>query len=117
MARTVLVAEDEEPLRTELAYQLEQDGYRVVQASDGAKALERFRAEAPDLVLLVLMLPALSGIGFTGIGGGGPRPSGGGRGGRAGGKGWGPGRWARGLPSQSRPARWGGADSRLTMRV
>jgi DNA-binding response OmpR family regulator len=67
MARTVLVVEDEEPLRTELAYQLEQEGYRVVQASDGAQALERFRADKPDLVLLDLMLPRLSGIEFTRI--------------------------------------------------
>ena len=65
--RTVLVVEDEEPLRTELAYQLEQEGYRVVQASDGAQALERFRADKPDLVLLDLMLPRLSGIEFTRI--------------------------------------------------
>ena len=67
MARTVLVVEDEEPLRAELAYQLEQEGYRVVQASDGAKALDRFRADKPDLVLLDLMLPELSGIEFTRI--------------------------------------------------
>jgi DNA-binding response OmpR family regulator len=65
--RTVLVVEDEEPLRTELAYQLEREGYRVVQASDGAQALERFRADKPDLVLLDLMLPKLSGIEFTRI--------------------------------------------------
>jgi DNA-binding response OmpR family regulator len=67
MVRTVLVVEDEEPLRTELAYRLEQEGYRVVQASDGAQALERFRADKPDLVLLDLMLPKLSGIEFTRI--------------------------------------------------
>ena len=66
-ARTILVVEDEDPLRTELAYQLEQEGYRVVQASDGAQALERFRADKPDLVLLDLMLPRLSGIEFTRI--------------------------------------------------
>ncbi len=67
MARTVLVVEDEEPLRAELAYQLEAEGYRVLQAADGAKALERFRAEKPDLVLLDLMLPELSGTEFTRI--------------------------------------------------
>ncbi|HEY8136079.1 MAG TPA: response regulator transcription factor [Candidatus Limnocylindrales bacterium] len=50
-----------------MAYQLEQEGYRVVQASDGAQALERFRADKPDLVLLDLMLPRLSGIEFTRI--------------------------------------------------
>jgi DNA-binding response OmpR family regulator len=65
--RTVLVVEDEEPLRAELAYQLEQEGYRVVQVSDGAQALERFRADKPDLVLLDLMIPQVSGIEFTRI--------------------------------------------------
>ena len=67
MARIVLVVEDEEPLRAELAYQLEQEGYRVVQAADGAQALELFRADKPDLVLLDLMIPELSGIEFTRI--------------------------------------------------
>jgi DNA-binding response OmpR family regulator len=67
MARTVLVVEDEETLRTELAYQLEQEGYRVVQAADGAAGLDRFRADPPDLVLLDLMLPELSGIELTRI--------------------------------------------------
>ena len=61
MAHTLLVVEDEETLRQELAYQLGQDGYRVVEAADGADALERFRAESPDLILLDVMLPRLSG--------------------------------------------------------
>ena len=38
------------------------DGFRVVAAADGREALLRFRAERPDLVLLDLMLPELSGI-------------------------------------------------------
>ena len=67
MARTVLIVEDEDPLRGELAYQLEGEGYRVVQAADGARALNLFRQEKPDLVLLDLMLPEMSGIEFTRI--------------------------------------------------
>jgi DNA-binding response OmpR family regulator len=62
MARTVLVVEDEPTLRETLAEALEAEGYRVVTASDGRDALARFRAERPDLVLLDLMLPELSGI-------------------------------------------------------
>jgi DNA-binding response OmpR family regulator len=62
MARTVLVVEDEPTLRETLAEALETEGYRVVTASDGREALTRFRAERPDLVLLDLMLPELSGI-------------------------------------------------------
>lgn len=62
MAQTILVVEDEDTLRETLAYQLEQDGYRVVTASNGGTALTQFRSEKPDLVLLDLMLPELSGM-------------------------------------------------------
>ena len=62
MARTILVVDDEPTLRETLVDALEADGFRVVSASDGREALARFRAERPDLVLLDLMLPELSGI-------------------------------------------------------
>lgn len=62
MARTVLVVEDEPTLRETLAEALEADGFRAVQAGDGRMALELFRADKPDLVLLDLMLPELSGL-------------------------------------------------------
>src|SRR5947209_8598047 len=62
MARTILVVDDESTLRETLAEALEADGYRVVTAPDGREALTKFRAERPDLVLLDLMLPELSGI-------------------------------------------------------
>jgi DNA-binding response OmpR family regulator len=61
-ARTVLVVEDEPTLRRTLAEALEADGLRAVTAADGREALVRFRADAPDLVLLDVMLPRLSGI-------------------------------------------------------
>ena len=62
MARTVLVVDDEPTLRAALAEALEQDGLKVVTAADGREALERFRATDPDLMLLDLMLPQVSGI-------------------------------------------------------
>jgi DNA-binding response OmpR family regulator len=62
MPRTVLIVDDEPTLRETLAEALEQDGLRVVTAADGREALDRFRAEQPDLILLDLMLPGLSGI-------------------------------------------------------
>ena len=62
MARTILVVDDETTLRETLAESLEDEGFRVVTAADGRQALEQFRASAPDLVLLDLMLPELSGI-------------------------------------------------------
>jgi DNA-binding response OmpR family regulator len=62
MTRTVLVVDDEPTLRETLAEALEADGLRVLTAADGREALERFRADPPDLVLLDLMLPQVSGI-------------------------------------------------------
>jgi DNA-binding response OmpR family regulator len=62
MTRTILVVDDEPTLRETLAEALEADGLTVTTAADGREALERFRADPPDLVLLDLMLPQLSGI-------------------------------------------------------
>jgi two-component system, OmpR family, response regulator RegX3 len=62
VARTILVVEDEPTLRETLAEALEAEGYQVVQAGDGRTALMRFKAGHPDLVLLDLMLPELSGL-------------------------------------------------------
>jgi DNA-binding response OmpR family regulator len=67
MARTILVVEDEPTLRETLADALEVEGFRVVTASDGRAALVRFREDRPDLVLLDVMLPELSGIEVTRI--------------------------------------------------
>ncbi len=62
MARSILVVEDEPTLRETLVEALETEGFRVTSAGDGRVALERFRADHPDLVLLDLMLPEISGI-------------------------------------------------------
>jgi DNA-binding response OmpR family regulator len=62
MAHTILLVDDEQTLREVVAQGLRDDGYRVIEAADGAVALEEFRRAAPDLVLLDLMLPELSGM-------------------------------------------------------
>ena len=62
MARTILVVDDEPTLRETLAEALDADGFRVLTAADGREALSRFREYHPDLVVLDLMLPELSGI-------------------------------------------------------
>jgi DNA-binding response OmpR family regulator len=59
---TVLLVDDEESVQKVLSYPLEREGYRVVQARDGEEALERYRAEPVDLVVLDLMLPRLDGL-------------------------------------------------------
>lgn len=58
----ILVVEDEESLADTVRYNLEREGYAVAVAADGRKALERFRAEGPSLVILDLMLPEMSGL-------------------------------------------------------
>jgi two-component system, OmpR family, response regulator len=59
---TILLVDDEESVQKLLAYPLEREGYRVVQARDGAEALTRFAAEHVDLVVLDIMLPKLDGL-------------------------------------------------------
>lgn len=58
----ILVVEDEESLADSVRYNLEREGYVVTIATDGRRALERFRTETPTLVILDLMLPELSGL-------------------------------------------------------
>ncbi|HXG39771.1 MAG TPA: response regulator transcription factor [Candidatus Limnocylindrales bacterium] len=58
---TILVVEDDEETRSIVALELIRRGYRVVEASDGRAALERWEARRPDVVLLDLGLPDLDG--------------------------------------------------------
>ncbi len=57
----VLLVEDEENLGEALAYQLSREGFDVDRATDGRVALDRFKTQGADLVLLDLMLPGLAG--------------------------------------------------------
>jgi DNA-binding response OmpR family regulator len=59
---TILLVDDEDAVQKLLAYPLERDGYRVVQAWDGEEALRRFDDDAIDLVVLDVMLPKLDGL-------------------------------------------------------
>ena len=61
MARSILVVDDERTLRETLSEGLEEEGYAVFQAADGREAVDAFRKHHPDLILLDLMLPELSG--------------------------------------------------------
>lgn len=62
MARKILVVDDEALLVETIAYNLEQAGYKVVTAADGKSALEAARTEAPDLIILDIMLPEMDGL-------------------------------------------------------
>jgi len=60
-ARILIV--DDEPFNVDLLeQQLAEQGYRTIVATDGAQALERLAAEAPDLVLLDWMMPGMDGL-------------------------------------------------------
>ena len=58
----ILIVEDEPALAESVQYSLTREGFDVVVAPDGEEALERFRTGNPDLVILDLMLPRLSGL-------------------------------------------------------
>jgi two-component system, OmpR family, response regulator len=62
LSSTILLVDDEDAVLRLLAYPLEREGFRVLQARDGAEALERFATEHVDLVVLDVMLPKLDGL-------------------------------------------------------
>src|SRR5438045_6572828 len=59
---TILLVDDEDAIQRLLAYPLERDGFRVLQARDGEEALALFDDQRVDLVVLDLMLPKLDGL-------------------------------------------------------
>ena len=64
MSKTILVVDDNERLRTLVKAYLTQEGYRVVTAGDGRKALFVARQENPDLIVLDIMMPEMDGYEF-----------------------------------------------------
>jgi DNA-binding response OmpR family regulator len=59
---TILLVDDEDSVQKLLAYPLEREGFRVLQARDGEEELVLFAAEEVDLVVLDLLLPKLDGL-------------------------------------------------------
>jgi phosphate regulon transcriptional regulator PhoB len=60
--KKILVADDEKDIVELVAYNLEREGFAVLRASDGRRALEAIRQDKPDLVVLDLMMPEVSGM-------------------------------------------------------
>ncbi|HEV2359930.1 MAG TPA: response regulator transcription factor [bacterium] len=58
----ILVVDDERAIVESLRYALEQEGYDVLEAGEGGEALDLARHAAPDLILLDIMLPGMSGF-------------------------------------------------------
>jgi len=61
-AQKILVVEDEPDIRKLVHYNLTQERYRVLEAEDGEQALKVIQRDKPNLVILDLMLPGLSGM-------------------------------------------------------
>jgi len=61
MAKTILIVEDEEVVRELEKFILEQQGYNVMEARDGLEGLAKAEFRKPDLILLDLMMPDVSG--------------------------------------------------------
>src|SRR5438270_13506002 len=59
--KKILIADDKATSRELLRTVLEHQGYHVMEAADGEEALQRGRAEAPDLILLDLQMPRRTG--------------------------------------------------------
>ena len=63
-AGTILIIEDERDLVRILQKRLEMDGYKVVAARSAEAGFKRFQEEAPALILLDIVLPAMDGLAF-----------------------------------------------------
>src|SRR5687768_15081064 len=63
--QTVLVVEDYDDARELISMWLKGSGYRVIEARDGAEAIEVARRECPDLVIMDMSLPTLDGLSAT----------------------------------------------------
>lgn|SRR5690349_17885829 len=60
---TLLVIEDEAPLRANIARILSAEGYEVITAIDGNEGMQRVRENRPDLVICDILMPRLDGFG------------------------------------------------------
>ena len=60
---TLLVIEDEAPLRANLVRLLSAEGYRVIAAADGNEGIRRVREGRPDLVICDILMPLVDGFG------------------------------------------------------
>lgn len=60
--KTILIVDDEAPIRDILVYNLEKEGYQTIEASDGVTAVNMALEQKPDLILLDIMLPKLDGL-------------------------------------------------------
>lgn len=60
--QTVLIADDERQIREILSIYFKKEGFKVIEAADGAEALVQVQAGKPDIILLDIMMPVLDGL-------------------------------------------------------
>jgi CheY-like chemotaxis protein len=61
----LLIVDDDEAIRTLLRMALEDEGYSVIEASDGSEALDRIQRQSPQLILLDMRMPRMNGWAFA----------------------------------------------------
>ena len=62
ITKTIHIVEDEPDIRETLAYNLSQEGFKVLEFSDAESCLDKIQKRKPDLLILDLMLPGMSGL-------------------------------------------------------
>jgi len=62
MQKNILIADDDIDVVTFVSTVLEKSGYKVIGAKDGEEALEKIKANRPDLIILDILMPKQSGI-------------------------------------------------------
>ena len=62
MSKRILIVDDEPNIVLSLEFLMQREGYQVATAADGEAALEALAAQAPDLVILDVMLPKMNGF-------------------------------------------------------
>lgn len=59
--KTALIVDDDDHIREVLRFALTKAGFRIIEAADGVTAVERFQSEAPDVVILDILMPEMDG--------------------------------------------------------
>ena len=62
MSKKILIIDDEPQLVKSISVRFKASGYEVVSAGDGVSGINKFKEEPPDLVILDIMMPGLSGL-------------------------------------------------------
>ncbi len=67
MTKKVLIAEDYADTRTMMRYLLQHFGYEVLEAADGQEAVDKTKADSPDLILMDISMPIMDGLTATAL--------------------------------------------------